>query len=284
LSRVCLPLGEIIPLGRDKLNLSKLDQIAAVLNEIKPDIIINAAAYTAVDIAEKEPDIAMRINAHAPAEIARYAKENDVLLVHYSTDYIFDGQNTVAYSENHKPNPVNVYGKSKLKGETLIVDSGAKYIIFRTSWVFSSRGNNFLLTMLRLMRERREIDVINDQFGTPTWARLIAEVTGLVISKIIPQLMNESFESGIYHVASSGKTSWNGYAKTILQLANNSIASNKITCDVNEISTLDYPVKTARPLDTALSVSKLEGGFSLSMPNWKDCLRLCIDEMDLNKK
>ena len=185
LQRALAPLGEVTACDREQLDLSDISQIRAKIRELRPQLIVNAAAYTAVDRAESEPEIAMQINATAPAAMAEAAKEVGALLIHYSTDYVFDGTSREPYTEDHATNPLNVYGKTKLAGEEAIRSSDASYLIFRTSWVYGARGKNFLLTILRLARERSELTIVNDQIGAPTWSRDIAEATAHVHCRAI---------------------------------------------------------------------------------------------------
>ena len=213
LARTLAPLGHVVALNSLELNLADPDAIRGKIRELEPEIIVNAAAHTAVDKAESEPDLAMKINGDAPGLLAEEARRLDSLLVHYSTDYVFDGKKQGCYSENDPTRPQNVYGKTKLAGEEAIRASGAKHLIFRTSWVYSMRGRNFLLTVLRLAQEREELKVIDDQIGAPTWCRMIAEATSLAIARFQGDL------SGTYHMTAGGSTSWHGFAAAILELS-----------------------------------------------------------------
>jgi dTDP-4-dehydrorhamnose reductase len=263
------PLGEVISLGRDELDLEKQEQICEMVRRIKPDIIVNAAAYTAVDKAEEEPERAAAVNAVAPGILAEEAKRLNALLVHYSTDYIFDGTKTTPYNEDETPNPINVYGRTKLAGERAIQAVGAPHLILRTSWVYGSRGNNFLMTILRLACEREELRIVDDQVGTPTWSRFLAEVTAQILQKISkPSLFTECRD--VYHVTPYGQTSWYGFAKAIIEKYNqyNKGLELKVKC-VNPISTEEYRTSAQRPAYSVLSNKKIQSVYDLLMPLWE---------------
>ncbi len=213
LHRSLTTVGQVIPLNREAADLSKPEMVVQEIRKHKPHIIVNAAAYTAVDAAETESEKAMTINAKAPGMLAEEAKRLGALLVHYSTDYVFDGNNTSPYREEDPTNPLNSYGKSKLEGEKAIQAPAGKHLIFRTSWVYGMRGQNFLLTMLRLGKERDELKVVDDQIGAPTWCRHIAEATSQILAQ--KDLLDQKALTGIYHMTSSGSTSWHGFATAI---------------------------------------------------------------------
>ncbi len=214
LVRALLPLGEVITTNRAQANLSDLNNLRRTVQKYSADVIVNAAAYTAVDKAETEESLAFLINAEAPGILAEEAKKTGALLIHYSTDYVFDGTKISAYAEDDAPNPVNVYGQSKLAGEKAVQATGADYLILRTSWVYAARGHNFLKSVLRLAAEREELNIVADQIGSPTWARLIAEATAHIIRQSMIERHGGIFNSGLYHLTSHGETSWHGFAQT----------------------------------------------------------------------
>lgn len=272
LQRALMPLGNVVALDRQAMDLSDPDSVKKAVQDLKPDIIVNAAAYTAVDKAEEERQLAMQINGIAPGILAEEARKLNALLVHYSTDYVFDGTKKTPYVETDATAPVNYYGESKLAGEQAIQAAGGDYLILRTSWVYGMRGKNFLLTMLRLMKERETLSVIDDQHGTPTWSRLIVEVTSQIIGQSIRQ--RELFESGLYHLTSTGETTWHGFAEKIAGLGNEQY-SLKIR-DIEKITTSQYPTPAKRPLNSVISTQKLSDKFSLSLPGWDEALTLCM--------
>ena len=236
LARSLAPLGEVIARNRATLDLTDSAAVAVAIKEVRPDIVVNAAAYTAVDQAEREPDLAMKINAEAPAVMAEAAQKLGSLLVHYSTDYVFDGVKQGAYTEEDMPNPLGIYGRSKLAGEQAIQLSGCRHLIFRTSWVYGLRGKNFLRTIQRLAGERNEISVVDDQVGAPTWSRMIAEATALAL--------RSEPESGIYNLTAAGVTSWHGFAKAILE-------AQQWRGNLTAIMTDAYPLPAKRPVNFA---------------------------------
>jgi dTDP-4-dehydrorhamnose reductase len=279
LQRVLAPLGDVTACDREQLDLSDIAQIRTRIRELRPQLIVNAAAYTAVDRAESEPEIAMQINATAPAAMAEAAKEVGALFVHYSTDYVFDGAGTKPYTEDHATNPLNVYGQTKLAGEQAISSSGASYLIFRTSWVYGARGKNFLLTILRLARERSELTIVNDQIGAPTWSRDIAQATTHVISNIGAgkNLAAAAAKfSGIYNLASGGETSWFGFAEFAL-------SSVKLlnTVSLKPLTTAQYKTPARRPLYSLLDPSRLTRTFGLAMPAWKASAAAVCEEISV---
>jgi len=279
LHRSLQPLGEIIALGRKEADFSNPESLRDIVREIEPDVIVNAAAYTAVDKAEEEVELAMTINEMSPGVLAEEALKLNALLVHYSTDYVFDGSKNEPYSETDTPNPINVYGRTKLAGELAILSSGCDYLIFRTSWVYASRGQNFLLTMLRLVQEREELSVVADQIGAPTSARLIADVTVLCVQQAFKEKLVGVFSSDIYHMTNSGYTSWYGFTKEIANIANKSMNLRLTLADVKEIPTSDYPTPARRPMNSQLALTKLESIFTIKMPGWKMSLSTCLAEI-----
>ena len=279
LNRSLLPLGEVVALGREDADLSDPDRLRKIVREEKPDIIINAAAYTAVDKAEEEKKLAMEINGTAPGVLAEEANNLNALLVHYSTDYVFDGEGNRPYKETDKPNPVSVYGRTKLAGEQAIRSSGCDYLIFRTSWVYASRGHNFLLTILKLAKEREELSIVDDQIGSPTSARLIAETTFLCVIKAIKLKQSGSFVSDIYHLTASNSTSWYGFSEKIINIVNDKLNIQLQIKAIKAISTTEYPTPAKRPANSQLALTKLEKAFCIEMPDWQIALELCLEEI-----
>lgn len=271
LQRTLAPLGAVIALDRQQLDLAKPDQIRARVRAIKPDIIVNAAAYTAVDQAEAEPELAMAVNGIAPGILAEEAQRIDAVVVHYSTDYVFDGTKTVPYTENDQPNPVNVYGKTKLAGEQAIQAVGGTHLILRTSWVYGMRGKNFLQTILRLARERDELKIVDDQLGAPTWSRMIAEATAQIIGQSYPLLREKR---GIYNLSAGGQTSWYGFAGGILRHAAHLIPH---TIHLYSVPTSEYPTPARRPAYSVLANAKLEKAFGIVLPDWEKGLELAVE-------
>lgn len=277
LQRTLAPLGEVIAADRTLLDLADTAGIRRTVAAIAPDLIVNPAAYTAVDRAESEPDRAHAINAMAPGELAAYG----IPLVHFSTDYVYDGKKPDAYTEADAPNPLGVYGASKLAGDQAVLQSGAPHLILRTSWVYGLRGRNFLLTMQRLARERDTLAVVNDQFGAPTWSRLIAEATALTIARWLDR-PDRNATSGIYHLSCGGRTSWHGFAAAILaELAGMETNPARLTA----IPTSGYPTPAARPANSQLDCGKLAATFGVRLPDWESALALCLErDMSLSTK
>jgi len=280
LQRSLMPLGEVIALARDECDLSLPETLPAIIQNIKPDIIVNAAAYTAVDKAEEEEKLAYTINSISVGILAEEAKKLDALLIHYSTDYVFDGTGEGPYTEEDETNPINVYGQSKLAGEKLIQQEGIDYIIFRTSWVFASRGSNFAKTMLRLAAERDELKVVSDQSGAPTSAELIADITALVLQQLVanPDLIRK--KSGVYHLVASGKTSWYGYAQYVLKTAIDLGRSLKVSSDqVVPVITADFSMPANRPMNSCLDTKKLCLAFCVTLPDWSYYVERTLHEI-----
>ena len=278
LVRCLQPLGEVIAVDRHQMDLSNLDGIKITLRNVAPDVIVNAAAYTAVDNAEDNEPEAMLINGQAPGVLAAEAKQIGALLIHYSTDYVFDGKRSSPYTEEDTPNPINAYGRSKLLGEEAIQTVNADYIILRTSWVYAARGANFLRTILRLAQEREVLSIVVDQIGTPTWARLIAESTAHIIRQTQNERTNESFQSGLYHLTAAGESSWFDFAQAIVEQARYLPDLSLTLNDLRPISTQDYPTPAQRPMSSRLATAKLEKHFGLRMPSWDTVLELCLAE------
>lgn len=271
LERSLQVVGKVTALDRSQLDLNNFDQIRRVVREIKPSLIINPAAYTAVDSAESEIELAMRINGEAPRILAEEGAKVGAAMIHYSTDYVFDGTKSGAYRETDPSNPVNVYGKSKYIGERGVQEAGIPYLILRTSWVYGMHGKNFLKTVLRLAKERRELSIVDDQHGAPTWSRTIAEATAHIITLTMDREGNcDRFAelSGIYHLSAKGSTSWFGFAKAILQNAGIE------DCKLNPIPSEQYPTPAQRPENSRLSCNLLEKTFTC-LPEWDYALNLC---------
>jgi dTDP-4-dehydrorhamnose reductase len=254
--------------------------VRRLLDEVRPDIIVNAAAFTAVDQAEREPAVARAINASAPALLAEDAARRGALLIHYSTDYVFDGAKAEPYDEADRTNPLNAYGRSKLEGEEAVRASGAGHLILRTSWVYSSRGSNFLRTILRLAAERDELRVVADQIGAPTWARFLAEATALALRQAMQERRSGGFESGVLHLAAAGETSWHGFASAILERARRLPDAPALRLKaLTPITTAEYPLPAARPASSRLSTDRFRARFGLEIPAWETGLQLCLEEI-----
>jgi dTDP-4-dehydrorhamnose reductase len=266
-------ISEITALDRSSLNLAVPDEIQRCVRSLRPDVIVNAAAYTAVDKAEAEPDLARGINAFAPEVLAQEARVAGSILIHYSTDYVFDGTKSGRYVETDPLCPVSVYGKAKAEGEEAIRNSGCRHLIFRTSWVFSNRGSNFLLTMLSLARERDQLRIVNDQIGAPTSSESLAQATVEVLKNIRRAQFAESL-FGTYHMTASGETSWFGFASEIFRQASAQLAF-KIP-KLHPITTAEYPTPAKRPLNSRLSCEKLKETFGVALPSWQNCLTSVI--------
>ena len=268
-------LGRVVACDRSMLDLSDLDRVRSVVRELKPSIIVNPAAYTAVDKAETDVDAARRLNVEVPRAFAEEAARLGAALVHYSTDYVFDGTKEGAYVETDATNPQNVYGLTKLEGEQAIAATGCAHLILRTSWVYGRRGKNFLLTMLKLGSERPELRVVADQVGAPTWSKTIATATAHIVAQALAADDADWWaqRSGVYHFTSAGATSWHGFAEAIFAQAMGERAPR-----VLPIPASDYPVPAKRPSNSRLSHDKLTEAFGLRLPDWADALKLCLSE------
>lgn len=282
LQRSLAPLGELIALDAKSADycgdFTNLEGLAQTIRAIAPDVIVNAAAHTAVDKAESEPDLARTINALAPAVLADEAKRLGAWLVHYSTDYVFDGSGETPRLETDVTAPLSVYGNSKLEGENAIIASGCQHLIFRTSWVYAARGGNFAKTMLKLAQERDELKIINDQIGAPTGADLLADVTAHAIRKAL----TASEVSGLYHLVASGETSWHGYASFVIELARQAGVDIKVAADaIQAVPTTAFPTPAKRPLNSRLNNNKLQNTFDLTLPHWQSGVtRLLVEILD----
>ncbi|MCX7220607.1 MAG: dTDP-4-dehydrorhamnose reductase [Burkholderiales bacterium] len=282
LQRSLAPLGELIALDAHSTNLcgdfSNLEGIAQTIRSVMPDIIVNAAAHTAVDKAESEPELARTINALAPGVLAQEAKRIGAWLIHYSTDYVFDGSGELAWLETDTPAPLSVYGKTKLEGETAIRASECKHLIFRTSWVYAARGANFAKTILRLAQERDTLNVINDQIGAPTGADLLADVTAHAIRTLMQDQAQQL--SGIYHLVAAGATSWHGYANFVIEFARQASMSIKLpAAAINPVPTSAFPLPAPRPKNSRLDTSKLSRIFNLHLPYWQTGVSRMLNEI-----
>ncbi|MES2682524.1 MAG: dTDP-4-dehydrorhamnose reductase [Pseudomonadota bacterium] len=273
LRRSLASLGEVIAPGRAALDLSQPRTVAAAVRALRPQLIVNPAAYTAVDKAESEPALAQAVNAESVAVLAAVSRELDALLVHYSTDYVFDGSQAAPYRTTDATNPVSAYGRSKLAGEQAIAASGCRHLMLRTSWVYGARGKNFLLTMLKLARERDGLRVVADQFGAPTSSRLIADTTAQLLARIAP---GTTPAEPLLHLTGTGRTSWHGFASRIVEWGAE-LGLCKLV-PVAAIGTADYPTPAARPANSSLDVSLLERTYGLQLPPWETSLRLCLED------
>jgi dTDP-4-dehydrorhamnose reductase len=273
LQRTLAPLGVVVALDYPEIDFKDSAALRKLVLDLKPSLVINAAAHTAVDRAESEPDLAHQINAVAPGVLAEAARFVDAWMVHFSTDYIFDGTKRVPYAETDEPNPLGVYGRSKLAGELAVKAAGGRHLVFRLCWVYGNRGQNFMLTMQRLAREREVIKVVNDQFGAPSWSRLIAEAVALASLRV---LFDPAFAgaSGLYHLCNSGLTSWHGFASRIIESM--PVTERKVR-EVMAIPTQDYPTPAKRPAYSVLDCQKIAATFGVGLPEWDQALGLVLE-------
>jgi dTDP-4-dehydrorhamnose reductase len=275
LQRTLASLGNITVFGSQDLDLANPDMIRTQVRSIQPDIIVNAAAYTAVDKAETESELCMSINAVAPGILAELARESQALLVHYSTDYVFDGTKTGAYSETDPTNPISVYGASKLAGEQAIIQVDCAHLIFRTTWVYGNRGKNFLLTILRLAAAKQELKIVADQIGAPTWSRSISEATAQIIAQC---RHDRSSIKGLYNLSAAGKTSWHGFANQIVDRSRSIDPELQLAIEqILPIPATDYPTPAQRPANSVLDNSKILAEFGVQLPDWKLSLEQCLE-------
>ena len=273
LRRTLAPMGRVLAVDYPEIDLTDAAATRRLVLDNKPDAVINAAAYTAVDKAESETKVAQLINGVAPGVLAEAAKQVGAWMVHYSTDYIFDGTKDTPYVETDAPNPLGAYGRTKLEGDQAIRAAGGNHLIFRLCWVYGARGQNFLLTMQRLAREREKLKVVKDQVGCPTWSRMIAEATTLAMRQALIVREAAAF-TGTYHLAASGFTSWHGFASRIIEL----MPEAERRCrDVEAITTAEYPTPTKRPAYSVLDCGKLKETFGIQLPDWEESLRLVLD-------
>ena len=284
LQRSLAPLGEIVaPDSKSSEycgDFADLDGIARTVSEVAPDVIVNAAAYTAVDKAETEIERARTVNALAPAVLAQQARRSGAWLIHYSSDYVFDGSGDQFWKESDAPRPLSVYGQTKHEGELAVINSGCRHLIFRTSWVYAARGANFAKTMLRLAQERDQLNIINDQFGAPTGAELLADIT----AHCLRQAVAHPECSGLYHVAAGGLTNWHEYARFVIDLARRAGLPIRVAPDsIKPIPTSAYPLPAARPLNSRLDTARLQQVFQLTLPHWQDGITRMLTEISENK-
>lgn len=285
LQRSLAPHGEVIACGRSECDLTDFEQIRSLVRRARPAVIVNASAYTAVDRAETEVELAMRINGEAPGALAEEAAVLGALLIHYSTDYVFDGSKATPYLESDPTGPQSVYGRSKVAGEEAIRAAGCKSVIFRTSWVFGARGSNFVKTILRLARERESLDVVGDQVGAPTPAALIATVTGIVLAMLRKGGSMSRREQRLYHLCSGQPVSWHEFATTIVQLAGALPGFDlRLAPDaIRAIPSSAYPTAAVRPLNSRLDCARVEQDFGLRMPDWQPYLARMLQLLSLKQ-
>ncbi|MBK5963660.1 dTDP-4-dehydrorhamnose reductase [Thiocystis minor] len=277
LCRTLAGLGEVIAASIEGdhgpfIDLMDAASLAHLVHDTKPDAVVNAAAYTAVDKAEIDRETAQRINADAVGELGALLAARGVPIIHYSTDFVFSGTLDRPYTEDDVPDPLNVYGETKLGGERALLESGAKSLIFRTSWVYGARGANFLLTMLRLFRERDELRVVDDQIGSPTWSRMLAEMTALVLYRVLRGELDLEQVGGLYNLTGSGQVSWYGFASAILE-------SSGLDSNLIPIPTSEYPAPAKRPMYSVLDNSRFRKTFGLIMPDWRLSLDQCLEQL-----
>ncbi len=273
LRRTLAPLGDLVAASRTgdsgpRLDLADLSALERMLETLAPQVIVNAAAYTAVDRAEMEPQLAHRVNAEAPSLIGAWAARTGATVLHYSTDYVFDGRKAGPYQEQDLPGPLNVYGRSKLAGDQALLASGARALILRVGWVYGLRGRNFLISMRRLMSERESLRVVDDQVGSPTWSRLIGEASAAVLAQLLYGGRDARTLSGIYHLSPAGQTSWAGFAEEIRRLGG-------YDCQIEPIPSSGYPTVAVRPANSRLDATKIERAFGIVLPHWREGLELC---------
>lgn len=271
--------GSVIALDSKEMNLADPNAVRRTIRKVRPDIIINPAAYTAVDKAEGDTELAMAVNGIAPGILAEEAFHLDAILVHYSTDYVFDGNKLAPYTEDDVPNPQSVYGRTKLAGEQAVRASGCKHLILRTSWVYGVHGGNFVKTILRLAKERAELRIVGDQFGAPTWARDLAQSTASVLTFWQKNAWDNNL-SGLYHLSAAGRTNWYQYAEEIVRLAREydaTLATKQLA--IQSITTQEYPVPAKRPSNSVLENGKIRDAFGIELPAWQDSLAECVREI-----
>lgn len=266
------PLADVIETTRDELDLSLPDKIGETVDQIRPDLIVNAAAYTRVDDAETEPELARRVNADAPGLLGTAAERIGAAVLHFSTEYVFDGESPRPYREDDEPHPLNVYGETKLAGEMALRDSGASYLIFRLSWLYSAKGNNFFNTILKLSQEREQLDIVEDQIGAPTSTDVVADAVAAILGQggDSPHEMF-SEKGGFYHLACLGSTSWKGFAEEIVREAKSAGMPVK-TREIHGITSEEYPSPVRRPKNSRLDTSLIQGEFGLRLADWKSAV------------
>lgn len=285
LQRSLAPHGKVVACGRAECDLGDLDRLRTIVRQVNPGVIVNASAYTAVDRAESEPDLALRINAEAPGVLAEESARVGALMIHYSTDYVFDGSKETPYVESDATGPQSVYGQSKLAGEHAIAAVNCRSVIFRTSWVFGARGGNFVKTMLRLAREKELLNVVDDQIGSPTPAALIATVSGVALAMLRQGQAMAPEERRLYHLAAANPVSWHAFAQTIIELASAMPGFDlRLKADaVRAIPSADYPTPAKRPINSRLDCTHLENDFGLLMPDWQPYLGRMLQLLSLKQ-
>lgn len=280
LRRSLAPLGRVVAVDRHRCDVTRPYALRDLMREVRPDVVVNAAAYTAVDKAETDADMAFAVNGVAPGVLAEEARKRGSLMVHYSTDYVYDGLKSGRYVETDPVNPQSVYGRSKFAGEQAIADSGATAIVLRTCWVAGVHGGNFAKTMLRLAQERDTLRVIADQFGAPTTASLIADVTAQIIARHWLHGRREAFPAGVYHLAASGETSWHGYASKVLAIAAaKGVALKADPAAIEPIPASAYPLPAPRPSNSRLDTSRLQDAFDIHLPDWQQGIEHLLDQI-----
>jgi dTDP-4-dehydrorhamnose reductase len=278
LMRSLAPLGEVVGVDVDECDLTKPAAIERLLAHVKPDLIVNPAAYTTVDKAESEANLAHAVNAAAPEVLAKYAAAKNIPIIHYSTDYVFDGTKDGLYVETDKANPKSVYGKTKWLGEAAVRNNAPKHVILRTSWVFGSHGVNFLKTMLKLAQERDKLSVVADQVGSPTSAAMLADSTAVIAKQLFEPGATRKY--GTYHLVADGETSWHGYAQWVVTKANELGLKTKIAADaIRPITTKEYPMPAPRPANSRLDTSKVMSVFGLNLPSWRDEVAQVVESL-----
>lgn len=278
LMRSLAPLGEVVGVDVEDCDLNKPASIERLLAHVKPDLIVNPAAYTAVDKAESEANLAHAVNAAAPEVLAKYAASKNIPIIHYSTDYVFDGAKDGLYVETDKANPKSVYGKTKWLGEAAVRNNAPKHVILRTSWVFGSHGDNFLKTMLKLAQERDKLSMVADQVGSPTSAAMLADATAVIARQLFETGATRKY--GTYHLVADGETSWHGYAQWVVTKANELGLKTKISADaIRPITTKEYPMPAPRPANSRLDTSKVMSVFGLNLPSWRDEVALVVETL-----
>ncbi|MGA9449947.1 MAG: dTDP-4-dehydrorhamnose reductase [Verrucomicrobiia bacterium] len=274
LRRALAPLAEVVAVDYPEINFTDTVTLRALVAAHDPSVVVNAAAYTAVDKAETEKELCRQINAVAPGVLAEAAKKVGALMVHYSTDYIFDGTKTSPYAESDAPNPLGAYGRSKLEGDQAVKASGADHLIFRLCWVYGARGQNFMITIQRLARERETLRVVGDQFGCPTWSRMIAEATAQALKQVMAGADRSAY-NGEYHLAAGGQANWHEFASRIIEW----MPDGERKCRaVERITTSEYPLPARRPAYSVLDCGKLQKTFGLRLPHWEASLRQVLDK------
>jgi len=280
LRRTLAVTGPIEAPPRTEMDLARAGSVTATLDRVQPDVIVNAAAYTAVDRAESEPAEARSTNTDGPALLASWAREHGALLVHFSTEYVFDGAKPEPYAESDPPQPLNTYGSTKLAGEKAVEEAGGDHLILRTSWLFAGRGRNFLRTILRKARREEELQVVDDQFGAPTWARLVAEVFAMLLVATLRERNRGEFSSATYHLAAAGATSWHGFAELALREARSLWPDGGWRAErVSTVKATDLAVPAARPRNSRLDCQRLETKLGLRLPDWQEGVRRCLEDM-----